>query len=259
VKELLSLVGKTAIVTGGGSGLGRQMAHGLAEAGANLTLCARKIERCEQTAAELGEMGTRAIAVRCDVRDRAEVDEVIRLTRAEFGAVDILVNNAGTTWAAAPEEVPPDGWQKVIDVNLTGAFQFAQAAGQVMIEQRGGKIVNIASVAAFKGSPQDVMNAIPYNVSKGALVSLTHDLARRWGEYGINVNAIAPGWFPSEMSRVVLDRGGERFLQTIPLNRFGGPDDLKGAVVFLASAASDYVTGQTIVVDGGLAADSRTP
>jgi NAD(P)-dependent dehydrogenase (short-subunit alcohol dehydrogenase family) len=254
VRELFSLAGKNAIVTGGGTGLGRQMAQGLAEAGAGVALCARRLERCEQVAADLSELGVRAIAVRCDVRDQAEVEQVVRVARDELGSIDILVNNAGTTWAAAPEDVPLEGWQKVIDVNLTGAFLFARAAGRVMIDEGGGKIVNIASIAAFKGAPPEVMNTIPYNVSKRALVSLTHGLAREWGEHRINVNAIAPGWFPSEMSRIVLDGHGRRLLRTIPLHRFGGADDLKGAVVFLASAASDYVTGQTIVVDGGLTA-----
>jgi NAD(P)-dependent dehydrogenase (short-subunit alcohol dehydrogenase family) len=254
VRELFSLSGKNAIVTGGGTGLGRQMAQGLAEAGAGVALCARKLERCEQAAAELSELGVRAIAIRCDVRDQAEIEEAVRLAQDGLGSVDVLVNNAGTTWAAAPEDVPLEGWQKVIDVNLTGAFLFARAAGQVMIEQGGGKIVNIASIAAFKGASTEVMNAIPYNVSKRALISLTHDLARQWGKHRINVNAIAPGWFPSDMSRQLLDRQGETLLSAIPARRFGGPDDLKGAVVFLASAASDYITGQTIVVDGGLLA-----
>jgi NAD(P)-dependent dehydrogenase (short-subunit alcohol dehydrogenase family) len=254
VRELLSLAGKSAIVTGGGAGLGRQMAQGLAEAGASIVLCARKLERCEQAAAERSEAGARAIAVRCDVRDQTQIEEVVRLTRAELGSVDILVNNAGTTWAAAPEDVPLESWQKVIDVNLTGAFLFAQAAGEAMIEQGGGKIVNVASIAGFKGASPEVMNAIPYNVSKRALISLTCDLARQWGKHRINVNAIAPGWFPSDMSRHVLDRNGETLLDQIPARRFGGPDDLKGVVVFLASAASDYITGQTIVVDGGLLA-----
>ena len=252
IRELFSLAGKNAIVTGGGRGLGRQMAQGLAEAGANVLVCSRKLEQCEEAAAELGELGVRAISARCDVRDEADVERVVRLARAELGSIDILVNNAGTTWAAAPEDVTLEGWQKVLDVNLTGAFFFARAAGTHMIDQGGGKIVNVASIAAFKGAPPEVMNAIPYNASKGALVALTVDLARQWGEHRINVNAIAPGWFPSDMSRLVLDAHGETLLSTIPMHRFGGADDVKGAAVFLASSASDYVTGQTIVVDGGL-------
>jgi gluconate 5-dehydrogenase len=252
VQELFDLGGKVAIVTGGGSGLGRQMAEALAESGADLVLCARKAERCEQAADELRALGVRAIGLACDVRDPAQVDAVVERAVGELGRVDILVNNSGTSWGASPEDVPAEGWQKVIDVNLTGAFRFAQAAGRVMIDQGdGGKIVNVASVAAFRGAPTAAMNAIPYNASKGGLVALTIDLAVKWAPYGINVNAIAPGWFPTEMSGSTIAAGREAFLRRIPLGRFGGSDDLKGAVAFLASRASDYVTGTTIVVDGG--------
>ena len=252
VQDLFDLSGKVAIVTGGGSGLGRQMAEGLAEAGADLVLCARKAERCEEAAEELSGTGVRALGLACDIRDPAQIEEVVRRTVSELGRVDVLVNNAGTSWGAPPEDVPREGWQKVIDVNLTGAFLFAQAAGRVMIEQGdGGKIVNVASVAAFRGAPQAAMNAIPYNASKGGLVALTIDLAVKWAPHRINVNAIAPGWFPTEMSGSTIDAGRDAFLRRIPLGRFGGDDDLKGTVVFLASAASDYVTGTTVVVDGG--------
>jgi NAD(P)-dependent dehydrogenase (short-subunit alcohol dehydrogenase family) len=251
-RELFDLSGKTAIVTGGGSGLGRQMAEGLAEMGANLVLCARKAERCEQAAAKLAELGVQAIGVGCDVRDPTQVQAVVERARAEVGGIDILVNCAGTAWGATPEEIPLEGWQKVIDVNLTGTFLFAQAAGRAMIEHgSGGKIVNIASVAGLHGAPPEIMNSIPYNASKGGVISFTRDLAWKWARHGINVNAIAPGWFPSEMSSFVIDKHGDELARHIPLGRFGGPQDLKGAVVFLASAASDYVTGHTLVVDGG--------
>jgi gluconate 5-dehydrogenase len=253
--ELFDLSGRVAIVTGGGSGIGRQMATGLAEAGANLVLCARKPERCEQAAAELErELGIRALGMPCDVRDPAQVQAVVDRTKAELGSVDVLVNNAGTSWGAPAEDHPLEGWQKVIDVNLTGVFLFAQAAGRVMIDQGGGKIVNIASVAAFGGAPPELMNAVAYNASKGGVVSFTRDLATKWAEHGINVNAIAPGWFPTDMNRVLLDAQPDPYLDHIPLRRFGGPDDLKGAVVFLSSSASDYVTGQVVVVDGGQSA-----
>jgi NAD(P)-dependent dehydrogenase (short-subunit alcohol dehydrogenase family) len=252
VQELFDLTGKVAIVTGGGTGLGRQMAEALAEAGADLVLCARKAERCEQAARELAQTGVRALGLGCDVRNAEEIEEVVRRTVDELGRVDILVNNSGTSWGAPPEDVPLAGWQKVIDVNLTGAFLFAQVVGRVLIEQGdGGKIVNIASVAAFRGAPQEAMNSIPYNASKGGIVALTVDLAVKWAQHRINVNAIAPGWFPSELSATTLEAAGDRLLPRIPLRRYGGPDDLKGAIVFLASAASDYVTGTTLVVDGG--------
>ena len=252
--ELFDLSGKVAIVTGGGSGIGRQMATGLAEAGASVVLCARKPERCEQVAEELRSLGVRALGLRCDVRAPTEVQKVVDLARADFGRIDILVNNAGTSWGAPAEDHPLEGWQKVIDVNLTGVFLFAQAAGRVMIEQGGGKIVNIASVAAFGGAPPELMNAVAYHASKAGVVGLTRDLATKWAGHGINVNAIAPGWFPSDMNRVLLDAQPDAYLEHIPLRRFGGPDDLKGAVVFLASRASDFVTGQTLIVDGGQSA-----
>ena len=251
VQQLFDLSGKIAVVTGGGSGLGRQMAEGLAECGANVVLCARTVERCEEVAEELRALGVQALALACDVRDPPQIQAVIDAAVAEFGTVDILVNNAGTSWGASPEEMPLAAWQKVIDVNLTGPFLFTQAAGNVMIREGGGKVINIASVAAFKGAPSEALNAIGYNASKGGLVSFTRDLAVKWAKYGINVNAIAPGWFPSEMSQVVLERSGGRLVEHIPLGRYGGDDDLKGAVAFLASAASDFVTGITLPVDGG--------
>jgi NAD(P)-dependent dehydrogenase (short-subunit alcohol dehydrogenase family) len=251
VRDFFDLSGKVAIVTGGGSGIGRQMAQGLAEAGAELVLCARKVERCEEAAAQ---MPTRAIAVKCDVTDVESVEAMVARTVDELGRVDILVNNAGTVWGAAPEDIPLKGWQKVVDVNLTGVFLCAQAAGRRMIERgEGGRIVNVASVAGLHGAPAEVVNALPYHATKGGVISLTRDLAWKWARHGINVNAIAPGWFPSDMANFVIDSNPE-LARRIPLGRFGGPEDLKGVVVFLASRASDYVTGHTLVVDGGQSA-----
>ncbi len=252
--ELFDLTGKVAIVTGGGGGIGRQMAEGLAELGADLVLCSRHLERCQRTAGDLRKLGVRALGLRCDVREPHEVETVVERTRAEFGRIDVLVNNSGTVWGATPEDMPLEGWQKVVDVNLTGTFLFSQAAGRVMIEQGGGKIVNIASVLALTGARPEIMNAIAYNATKGGILSFTRDLACKWAQHGIMVNAIAPGWFPSDMSNVVLEKHEAEMRESIPLRRFGGPDDLKGAVAFLASAASDYVTGQTLVVDGGQSA-----
>jgi NAD(P)-dependent dehydrogenase (short-subunit alcohol dehydrogenase family) len=254
VRELFDLTGKVAIVTGGGSGIGRQMAQGLAEAGAYLVLCARKAERCEQAAAELQRLGVRALGLGCDVRDPEQVQAVVGRAVHELGGVDVLVNNAGTVWGAAPEDTPLEGWQKVVDVNLTGVFLFSQAAGRVMIERGGGAIVNIASVAGLHGAPPEFVNTVPYHATKGGVIAFTRDLAWKWAQHGIRVNAIAPGWFPSDMSKFVLDAQGEELVRRIPLRRFGGPEDLKGAVVFLASPASAYVTGHTLVVDGGQSA-----
>jgi gluconate 5-dehydrogenase len=254
VRELFDLSGKAAIVTGGGTGIGRQMAEGLAEAGANLVLCARKAERCEQVAGELEQLGVRALGLGCDVRDPEQIDAVVRRTVDELGGIDVLVNNAGTVWGAAPEDMPLEGWQKVVDVNLTGVFLFAQAAGRVMIERGGGSIVNIASVSGLHGAPAEVVNTVVYHATKGGVIAFTRDLAWKWARHGIRVNSIAPGWFPSDMSKFVLDRQGDDLARRIPLGRFGGSEDLKGAAVFLASPASAYVTGHTLVVDGGQSA-----
>src|SRR5215472_9890680 len=249
-RELFDLSGCVAIVTGGSIGLGRQMAQGLAEMGAHVVLCARKKERCEAAAAELRNLGVKAMALGCDVKDPASVISVVDATVAEFGRVDVLINNAGTSWGAPVEEMRLEHWNKVLETNLTGTFLFSQAAGKVMIGQRKGKIINIASVAGIHGAPPE-LQAIGYHASKGGVIAFTKDLACKWGVHNIQVNAIAPGWFPTNMSRVVIERNKDYFLKRIPLHRLGGDDDLKGAAVFLASSASDYVTGAVLVVDGG--------
>jgi NAD(P)-dependent dehydrogenase (short-subunit alcohol dehydrogenase family) len=253
VKKLFDLSGRVAIVTGGSIGLGRQMAEGLAEMGANLVLCARKKERCEQAAEELKQLGIKTLALGCDVRDPASIQAVAEDTFNQFGRIDILINNAGTSWGAPVEAMTIEQWNKVIETNLTGTFLFSQAVGKVMIAQRRGKIINIASVAGLRGSPPS-FSAIGYSASKGGAIILTKDLACKWGMHNIQVNAIAPGWFPTDMSGKVIERNKEMLLAGIPLGRFGGPDDLKGAAVFLASDASNFVTGNILVVDGGQSA-----
>lgn len=253
VKQLFDLTGRVAIVSGGSIGLGRQMAEGLAEMGANLVLCARKKERCEQAAEELRALGVQALALACDVRDRAAIQAVVEATLASFGRIDILVNNAGVSWAAPVEEMTLEQWDKVLSTNLTGTFLFCQAAGKAMLEQRSGKIINVASVAGLGGASAE-LQAIGYHASKGGVIAFTKDLACKWAPHNIQVNAIAPGWFPTHMSEWVIEHRKESLLPKIPLGRFGGDDDLKGAAVFLASAASAYVTGHVLVVDGGQSA-----
>jgi NAD(P)-dependent dehydrogenase (short-subunit alcohol dehydrogenase family) len=249
-KRLFDLSGRVAIVTGGSIGLGRQMAEGLAEMGANLVLCARKKERCERTAEELKELGAKTLALGCDVKNPEDVRKVVQETVSQFGGIDILINNAGTSWGAPVEDMRLEHWNKVIETNLTGTFLFSQAAGKFMVPQRRGKIINIASVAGMRGAPPE-FQAIGYHASKGGVISFTKDLACKWGIHNIQVNAIAPGWFPTHMSEVVIERNRETFLKKIPLGRFGSDHDLKGAAVFLASDASDFVTGHVLVVDGG--------
>jgi NAD(P)-dependent dehydrogenase (short-subunit alcohol dehydrogenase family) len=252
LSDLFGLAGKRAIVTGGGSGLGLQIAEGLAEAGADLMLCARKLERCEEAAELLAAAhGVRVLARACDVRDADQVEAVVAATETELGGVDVLVNNSGTSWGAPAIDYPEEAWRKVLDVNLTGTFFFSQSVGRRMIAGDGGAIVNLASVLGFRGAPAAVVDAVAYNASKGGVVALTRDLAVKWAPEGIRVNAVAPGWFPTDMSEQVIDRGRDQFLDRIPLGRFGGSADLKGAVLFLAAPAAGYITGQTIVIDGG--------
>ncbi len=253
VRDLFDLTGRTAIVTGGSVGLGRQMAEALAEMGANLVLCARKKERCVQAAEELQTLGVKTLALACDVKNPADIHAVVASTLAAFGRIDILINNAGTSWGAPVEEMRLEHWNKVIETNLTGTFLFSQAVGKTMIAQRRGKIINIASVAGLGGAPPE-FQAIGYHASKGGVIIFTKDLACKWGIHNIQVNAIAPGWFPTDMSQVLIERNKDAFLSRIPLHRFGNDHDLKGAAVFLASDASDFVTGHVLVVDGGQSA-----
>ncbi|MFZ0739784.1 MAG: SDR family oxidoreductase [Candidatus Acidiferrales bacterium] len=253
VKQLFDLTGRVAIVTGGSVGLGRQMAEALAEMGADLVLCARKKERCEREAEELRTLGVQTLPLACDVKDAASIQAVAEATVKQFGRIDILINNAGTSWGAPVEAMTLEQWNKVIETNLTGTFLFSQAVGKIMIAQRRGKIINIASVAGLRGSSPK-FSAIGYSASKGGVIIFTKDLACKWGMHNIQVNAIAPGWFPTDMSEKVIERNKEALLATIPLGRFGGPHDLQGAAVFLASNASDFVTGHILVVDGGQSA-----
>ena len=253
VRQLFDLTGRVAIVTGGSVGLGRQMAEGLAEMGASLVLCARKKERCEQAAEELKALGVKTLALGCDVKSPTSVQQLVEITLSQFGRIDILINNAGTSWGASIEQMSLDQWNKVIETNLTGTFLCCQAAGKFMVEQKRGKIINIASTAGLRGSPPD-FQAIGYHASKGGVIAFTKDLARKWAIHNVHVNAIAPGWFPTHMSQVVIERNRENLLRGIPLGRFGGEDDLKGAAVFLASDASDFVTGDVLIVDGGQSA-----
>jgi len=252
-EKIFDLGGRVAIVTGGSVGLGRQMAEGLAQMGANLVLCARKKERCVQASEELQRLGVQVLALGCDVKESASIQAVVDATVKQFGRIDILINNAGTPWGAPVESMTLEQWNKVIETNLTGTFLFSQAVGKVMITQRRGKIINVASVAGLRGSPPN-FSAIGYSASKGGVITFTKDLACKWGMHNIHVNAIAPGWFPTDMSGKVIERNRESMLASVPLGRLGGPHDLKGAAIFLASDASDFVTGHILVVDGGQSA-----
>ena len=253
--DLFRLDGKTAIVTGGGRGLGRYMAEALSDAGASVVLCSRKKEPLTEVQREIEAGGGRALAVEFDVTDEESVEGVVSAAAESFGSVDVVVNNSGATWGAPPEEMPLDRFDQVMRVNVRGTFLMSQAAGRRMIETgAGGAIINISSVAGLVGGHPDYMQTVGYNSSKGAIISMTRDLATSWAQHNITVNAIAPGWFPTRMSRGLIEKFEEEMLANIPLGRFGAPEDLKGVVIFLASPAASYVTGQTIVVDGGATA-----
>lgn len=253
-QDLFSLKGKTAIVTGGGRGLGQQIAEIYADAGANVVVCSRNLEACQQISESLIEKGVRSLALTCDVSNPEDIQYVVDETVKEFGRIDILVNNSGVSWGAPALEMPADKWDKVMDINLKGIFLFSQAVGKIMKEQGSGKIINIASIAGLGGQDPNVMDAIGYSTSKGAVIAFTKDLAVKLAPYNIHVNAIAPGFFPTKMAKMVLDYSGEKILERTPAGRFGSDDDMKGPALFLASDASNYVYGHVLVVDGGTTA-----
>ncbi len=251
VDQLFSLQGKVTIVTGGSRGLGFMMAKGLAEAGAKLVLCARNLDACQGSAEAVRSLGGECLALRCDVTEPQDVKVLVERTVEHFGRVDVLVNNAGYTWEAPLEEVPLEQWNRTLAINATGTFLCSQEAGRRMIEQRWGRIINILSVAGLASVDPGVADCIPYSASKGAVGAFTRDLARKWCCHNINVNGIAPGYFATKMSRYLIEHRREAVMNTVPMGRLGEPDEIKGVVVFLASAAADYITGQILAVDGG--------
>ena len=246
--------GRVAVVTGGATGIGFQMAAGLAEAGANIVICSRKVENCEEAAAKLEKIGVKALAVGCDVTKAADVEAMKEATLKKFGRVDVLINNAGRAWAAPPEEMPLERWQQVFDLNITAPFLCAQALGREMIKARYGKIINIASIAGLVGRNPRAYNSVAYGASKGALVNFTRDLAVKWAQHNIQVNCICPGFFVTPLNEKLYQKNKENIDREIPLGRTGGPDDLKGIAVLLASEASNFITGAIIPVDGGAVA-----
>ena len=250
INELFNLKDRVAIVTGGSRGLGQEMAEGLAEAGASLMLCARRDEWLTPTVDAFRARGFTVEGMLCDVSKAADVRAVVDKTVSRFGKVDVLINNAGVTWAAEPEDLPLEKWQKVVDINLTGAFLFAQAAGRDMLKREWGRIINIASIAGMHASVNGPHYA-PYAATKAGLIGLTKELAVSWARKGIRVNAIAPGFFHSRLADGAIAMNEAAIKASSPIPRVGDAGELKGVAVFLAADASNYITGQTIVVDGG--------
>ena len=251
VKKLFQLDGHIALITGGSRGLGLQMAQALGEMGCRLVISARKADELAQAQSHLAQQGIEVMTVVCDLQQQEQIPSLVDQALARFGQIDILVNNAGATWGAPAEDYPDAGWHKVINLNVNAPFFLSREVGRrSMIPRQQGKIINIASVAGLKGTAAGV-HTIAYNTSKAAMINFTRTLASEWGRYNINVNAICPGFFPSKMSSGLLEKVQDAVLARAPLHRIGGEEDLKGAVVFLASEASRHMTGQYLALDGG--------
>jgi NAD(P)-dependent dehydrogenase (short-subunit alcohol dehydrogenase family) len=255
IQQLLNLEGQTALVTGGSRGLGLQIAESLGEAGAKILLSSRKAGDLEEAAAHLQAKGIDTRWVAADASQPEDAKRVVDDAMQRLGRIDILVNNAGATWGAPAEAHPLEAWDKVMNLNIRSLFVFSQlVANASMIPRRAGRIINVASIAGLGGNPPE-MQTIAYNTSKGAVVNFTRALAGEWGRHGITVNAIAPGFFPSKMTKGLLEKlGAEKMAAHAPMGRLGDDDDLKGAALLFASAAGKHITGQILAVDGGVSA-----
>jgi len=255
VQDLFDLRGKVALVTGGSRGLGLEMAAGLGEAGAAIVITARRQQWLTSGEQELKAKGIDCLAVVCDVSNAEHVSAATRSTIDRYGRLDILINNAGISWGEPIDTMPVEKWRQVFETNATGCFLMSQAAGREMLRgHRGGSIINIASVAGVSGLEADVLDAVGYSASKGAIIALTRDLAVKWARDGVRVNAIAPGFFDTRLSHALLEKTLAKVQKTTPMGRIGKPGELSGVALFLASAASSYVTGQVLAVDGGITA-----
>jgi gluconate 5-dehydrogenase len=259
LSDLFSLRGKVALVTGGGRGIGRFIATGFAEAGADLVLVSRKMKNLEATAKALAEeFGVRVVPLACDVSSSDAIESMLARAREQFPRIDILVNNAGASWGAPTLDFPLEQWDRLFDVNVRGVWIITQKVAKIMKEQGGGNIINISSVMGFRGSDELTHPAVPYNSTKAAINLLTMNLAVKLAPYNIRVNAIAPGFFRTDMMAYIekpeFKAALDLTLAAIPLGRIGDSDDMKGLAVFLASDASSYMTGQILINDGGMLA-----
>lgn len=249
---LFDLTGRVAVVTGGSRGLGLQIASALGEFGASLAVVARKQVELDAAVSQLNFAGVTAVGFAADLGDPEAISGLVDRALQCFGRIDVLVNNAGTVWGAPAEEYPLDGWNKVIDLNVTGLFLLTQTvARQAFLKQGKGAVINVASVEGLLGHHPDRLGTIAYNTAKGAVINMTRALAAEWGPKNIRVNALAPGFFPSKLASAALEKHGDEILRQTPLGKLGGDTDLMGAALLLASDAGGHITGQTLVVDGG--------
>ena len=255
-KDLFDLSGRTALITGGSRGLGLQIAEALGEMGARIVLSARKADELEEAVAHLKTMRIDASYVVADASKESDIARLVDESMQRLGRIDILVNNAGATWGAPAEDHPLEAWDKLMNLNVRGVFLLTQAVGKrSMIPNHHGRVITVASIAGLRGNPPGMMKTLAYNTSKGALVNFTRALAGEWGPHGITVNAIAPGFFPSKMTRgVIAQLGEENMAKLVPLQRLGDSEDLKGAALLFASRAGKHITGQILAVDGGAVA-----
>jgi NAD(P)-dependent dehydrogenase (short-subunit alcohol dehydrogenase family) len=255
-QQLFDLTGKTALVTGGSRGLGLQIAEALGEQGASIVLSSRKQAELDEAVAHLAQRGIKASAIAADLSQEASVGPLVTEALKRLGQIDILINNAGATWGAPAEDHPLEAWDKVMNLNIRSIFMLSQAVGkQSMIPRKYGRIVNVASIAGLSGNAPGTLQTIAYNTSKGAVVNFTRTLAGEWGRYGITVNALAPGFFPSRMTKGTFDRlGKDELAGRAPLMRLGDDEDLKGAALLFSSDAGKHITGQILAVDGGVSA-----
>jgi len=247
--KLFSLEGKVAIVTGASRGLGHSMAEALAGVGADVVLVARTMQKLEELADKINTLGRKALPIQCDISDHNQVQKMVENAVKEMGGIDILINNAGIQISESFKDEKYEGWEKHIKVNLSSVFSTCKAVGPFMVKRRAGKVFNIASILGVRAN----FNSVPYCTTKAGIIQFTRALAFEWGRYKINVNAIAPGYFKTDLIEV-LERYPETkrmIMEHIPFGRLGEPEELSGVVIFLSSSASDYMTGQTIFVDGG--------